>query len=218
MKQNHTPKARQAQIETAISDLIDNVERFFGIAPFRFLDVELDGSNDHIGYFTFLNERKTRHHRFEPWFQHLLETLDPYVHEDEEKAKAAEKVIEAVLPQSGEVRRAWGEVQDSLGELQYPARRVGFYAGVFIGAKLQGASRADLARIGEALTVPCVEEWKTVRAMAKATEKYQAEQKAKVVKADPAKKIDRLASEFGKTVKGMTSKQKREYAAEGGSR
>jgi hypothetical protein len=64
--------------------------------------------------------------------------LDPYVHEDEEDAKATEKVIEAVLPENDKVKRAWCKLHDGLSELQYPARRVGFYVGIFISAKLQG--------------------------------------------------------------------------------
>ena len=86
-------------------------------------------------------------------------------------------------------------------EFGFPARRVGFYVGVFIGAKLQGASHDDLGRIGEAIIVTCVQQWK-----------YQAKQKIAPAKADSAKTLDGLERELGKTIKGMAPQQKREYA------
>lgn len=147
---------QEQKIKSAITDLIDNVERFFGVAPLQFLDI--DGGNADIGCFTFLREHPTHFGLFglfENWFQYLLETLDPFTRDDQEKAKAAEAVIEAVLPEDDKVKRAWCELIDSLQRLVYPAQRIGFYVGVFIGAKIQGASRDDLVEIGKGLVMPC---------------------------------------------------------------
>jgi hypothetical protein len=82
-----TMKSQEQKIETAITELIDQVERFFNVAPLRFLDI--DGGNDDIDCFTFPVEYETRFHRFESWFQNLLETLDPFYGEDEEKSVLA---------------------------------------------------------------------------------------------------------------------------------
>lgn len=103
---------QEQKIESAITELIDNVERFFSVAPLKFLD--LDGGNDDIACFTFLAEHETHETRFnwfENWLQYLLETLDPFHCEDEEKAKAAEKIIEAVLPEDDSVKHAFDELR-----------------------------------------------------------------------------------------------------------
>jgi hypothetical protein len=90
-------KSNQEQkIETAITDLIDSVERFFGITSLRFLDI--DGGCDDIGCFAFPNKYETQFGRFENWFQHLLETLDPFYLEAEQKIGAPEKEIDAIIP------------------------------------------------------------------------------------------------------------------------
>jgi hypothetical protein len=52
----------------------------------------------------------------------------------------------AVLPDDARVKRAWSVLHDSLSSLVYPAQHVGFYVGVFVGAKFQGASRDTLYR------------------------------------------------------------------------
>ena len=44
-------KTKQNQTETAITELIDQVEKFFSTAPLRFLDI--DGGNSDLG-----NERR----------------------------------------------------------------------------------------------------------------------------------------------------------------
>jgi hypothetical protein len=75
---------QEQKIETAITFRIDQVERFSLVAPLRLLEV--DGDNDDIGRFTFLPEHETRFYRFEPGFQHLLETLDPDYVDDENEA------------------------------------------------------------------------------------------------------------------------------------
>jgi hypothetical protein len=167
-------KSKQEQkIENALTDLIDNIERFYGVAPLRML--EIGGGNDDIGCFTFLNEYKTKFNRFESWFQHLMETLDPWVRDDEKDAKAAEKIIDAIIPEDDEeVKQAWRKLRDGLSGLQYPARRVGYIAGFICGARFQGASRADLVRIGEAVALISRRQWKGARADARAKRKGEA--------------------------------------------
>ena len=51
------------KIESAISDLIGAVERFFAVAPLRFL--HFDGGCDDLSDFMFLNRHEPRFHRFE---------------------------------------------------------------------------------------------------------------------------------------------------------
>jgi hypothetical protein len=159
---------QEEKIVSAITDLIDNVERFFDVAPLRFLD--LDGGNDDIACFTFLAEYEpeyeTQFNYFDSWFQHLLETLDPFHCEDQERAKAAEKIIEAVLQKDDKVKHAFDELQTRLSGLQLAAQRIGFYVGVFIGARRQGATHSHLVEIGKALVMPCLRRWEIAKSLA----------------------------------------------------
>jgi hypothetical protein len=184
---------QEQKIETAITELIDNVERFFGVAPLRFLDIN-DG-NDDIGCFTFLDEHETQHRRFDNWFQHLLETLDPFYLQDEQKIGAAEKELDAIIPRGNEHWRALGTMYDGVGEVAFASQRVGFYVGVFIGAKRQGASRDDLVKIGKALVLPCIQRWEAAQSNAEANKAQE--------------KIEKAAQAVSAAVKHMRKKERR---------
>jgi hypothetical protein len=184
---------QEQKIETAITELIDNVERFFSVAPLRFLDI--DGGNDDIGCFTFPVEHETQFERFENWFQYLLETLDPFYLEAEQKIGAAEKEIDAIIPKDAEHWRAWANICDSVADLAFPSQHVGFYVGVLVGARRQGATHSDLVKIGKGLVMPCLQRWEHAQSNAGAKKAQE--------------KIDKAAQAVATVVKDMRKKERR---------
>ena len=158
------------KIESAISDLIDTVERFFDVAPTRFL--HFDGAGDDLADFMFLNRYEPRFQRFEAWFGHLMETLEPSAGEVQQKVEQAEKILDPLF-RGSDLWSSWAAMCDSVGELSFAAERVGFYVGFFVGMKQQGATRSDLEKIGAALLLPVLAQWK---AAAEYTERQEREQ------------------------------------------
>ena len=124
---------QEEKIESAITELIDAVERFFSIGPLRFLHI--DDGNDDIGCFTFPVEYETRFHRFHNSFEYLLETLEPWACDVQEGVEEAEKVLDPTFKGDEKLFPPWGVMCDSIGELAFAAQKIGFYIGVFVGAK-----------------------------------------------------------------------------------
>lgn len=166
---------QEQKIESALSELIDQVERFFNVAPLRFLDI--DSGNDDIGCFTFRSNTRLQFGRFESWFRYLLETLDPETIDVEQKVNAAEKVIGAVLPDDAKVKLAWGDMCDGVGCLAFPAQHVGFYVGVWSAQNSKVARGTILLKLAKGLMLPCLR-----RKVAHSNAEYEAKREAETKK------------------------------------
>src|SRR5437899_114316 len=104
-------KARQQQLETALSEIIDTIEHYYGAAHFEFAE----GENAEPGQYAFPRPDDGW------WTERWMGLIDP-------------STVEI---------RAKGDPEC---ELRFYTQRLGFYVGVFVGAKFMGASRDDLEK------------------------------------------------------------------------
>jgi hypothetical protein len=119
---NLQPKVenRRKEIETALNEIVDTIERYFLVAPFQWIE----GQNGELGYHVF-PEPKTPFNYFQPWNDDWMGKLFPEAHEAQRKL-------------------AEEDHGDEPGELAYAAQRFGFLCGVLIGCKIMGATREQL--------------------------------------------------------------------------
>ena len=114
-------KARRVEIETAVREMIDTVENYVYNAAFQIVE----GKDAAPGEFCFA-DYPFRFSHFESWQERWMGILDPDTLELQAKDEAHSKLVPY-------------------------AQRFGCYLGVLIGAKIAGASREHIERIGQAL-------------------------------------------------------------------
>lgn len=66
---------REQQITTALTEIIDTIEKYFTIAPFQWIE----GPAEEIGVKCF-PDVKSPFNRFDAWFDHWLGELFPEAH------------------------------------------------------------------------------------------------------------------------------------------
>ena len=180
---------QEQKIQSALADLIGTVERFYGVVPMEFL--ESGGSSD-LSYYTFPKNYQTKFHFFDPFYQNLIETLDPMYLRGAQAVKETEKIVHGALPKDEKVQEAWRIFNDGIFEQIPPALWVGFYVGLLIGAKSMKASPDDLTRMAKGLKLVCLHQWALTRPSKKAVER----------------KIDKAAKAMVVAVKSMRKARK----------
>ena len=128
--------ARRQEIDSALTEIIDQIEKWFLSAPFHFIDA----GNSYVGEYLFDTNEETGFNRFYDW-------------NDVQMCKLFPSAREAQINLEDETRE---NHSDEIGELAFASQRFGFVVGVLVGMKAAGFSREELICKAEGFVIPVI--------------------------------------------------------------
>jgi hypothetical protein len=128
--------ARRQEIDAALTEIIDQIEKWFLSAPFHFVDA----GNSYVGEYLFDTNEKTGFNRFYDW-------------NDVQMCKLFPSAREAQINLEDETRQ---DHSDELGELAFASQRFEFVVGVLVGMKAAGFSREEFTQRAQGFVIPVI--------------------------------------------------------------
>ena len=126
--------SRRQEIDTALTEIIDTIQKYFLVAPFQFIE----GRDDDSKYFIFPDPDISGAHMFHSWAENWMAKLFPEAIEAKDKLNSEQ--IHSNAP----------------GELAFASQRFGFVLGVLVGMKAMGATREELREKSRGFVIPAI--------------------------------------------------------------
>lgn len=124
------------QFEREIAKIVELVDRYFTVVGLDFLV----GSEDHLNFQFPKN-----------WHADWMKSLEPRIAVEEKRLERYEQFVETALSMDTRAKSIVGEFSGTVMDLRTYHQQLGFYLGVFVGAKMMGASLERLHQMGKRL-------------------------------------------------------------------
>lgn len=125
------------KLKAAVQELVDTIDGYFAFSGFEFLAGEYSQGN-----FRFPKEQ---------WVERWMNSFEPRLPAAEGMIEQREKWLCVTLSNNKEALDVLKELSNDRVDASTARWELGFYLGIFVGAKMMGASRERLDQLGQKL-------------------------------------------------------------------